>query len=262
MAEGTRGAVELSVFGKRRTIPRKSWQVEGHKTRSEIMIRSLLRSGAIQLDRLLGVRAFLRAGDDARRDPLAGDRAIEWSWVVAHLPSQPSRVLDLGCVGSVLTGIASRMGHLVTALDLREIEYEMPRVTFVKGNALTAKFSNQSFDVIINCSTIEHVGISDRYGSGEVVDGDLGLMSKMRTLLADTGTMILTVPVGRDRTYPPFHRVYGEMRLPRLLSDYDIVMEEFWSKGAHDRWVRCEKSSALGNEGSWESYALGLFVLG
>ena len=226
------------------------------------MIRSLIRGGAIQLDRLLGVRAFLRAGEDPRRDPLAGDRAIEWSWVVTHLPPQPSRILDLGCVGSALTGIASRIGHVVTALDLREIEYEMPRVTFIKCDAITAEFGSKAFDAIINCSMIEHVGIPDRYGSGELLDGDLRLMQRMRTLLADHGKMILTVPVGRDGTYPPFHRIYGERRLPCLLSEYNVIQDEYWLKGVHGKWKRCAKASALANEGSWESYALGLFILG
>ncbi|MFC1869616.1 class I SAM-dependent methyltransferase, partial [Thermodesulfobacteriota bacterium] len=150
---------------------------------------------------------------NTKAHPLSGDRAIEWSWVTRHLPAQPSLVLDLGCVGSSLTGIASRLGHQVTAVDLNDIEYEMPRVTFRKGDIYELYFDGK-FDVIINCSLIEHVGLENRYGSVKRNDGDLLIMAKLSRLLTSSGKMILTIPVGLDTTFAPFHRIYGTERLP------------------------------------------------
>jgi 2-polyprenyl-3-methyl-5-hydroxy-6-metoxy-1,4-benzoquinol methylase len=212
-------------------------------------------------DKLFGLRAMMRENEASPEHPLAGDRAVEWSWMIKHLPREPADVLDLGCVQSVLTGTAARMGHRVTAVDLREIEYEMPNVTFVRQNFLKIDFGDNRFDVIMNCSFIEHVGLKDRYGSTESPDGDLIAMHALGRLLSPRGRMVLTIPIGRDAELAPFHRVYGGQRLPRLLADYRILEEEYWHKAEDRKWRECRKETAMETRGSFEFYALGLFVL-
>jgi len=223
------------------------------------MIKSVIRNVINSADGLFGLRALMREGNSSH--PLRGDRAIEWSWVVSHLPEQNCRILDIGCVESVLTGIAARLGHTVTAVDLRDIEYEMPGVTFYKKNIIESDFKEASFDVIMNCSVIEHVGLPDRYGSTDFQDGDFTAMEKMSRMLSKDGKMILTIPVGIDGEFLPFHRIYGEKRLPLLLAHYNISAEEYWHKAQDERWVLCDKQTALNTQGSSEVYALGLFVL-
>lgn len=192
--------------------------------------------------------------------PLEGDRAIEWSWVVANLRKKNANVLDLGCVQSVLTGIASRLGHQVTAIDMREIEYEMDGVKFIKGDLTKIDLNEMQFDHIMNCSMIEHVGIGGRYGSSDQRDGDLISMKNLSNLLTESGTMILTIPVGRDAVFPQ-HRIYGHKRLPQLLENYKIQSEEYWKKYDNQKWKKCPRSEALDVIGSDKFYALGLYVL-
>jgi SAM-dependent methyltransferase len=192
---------------------------------------------------------------------LVGDRAIEWSWVVAHLPKERSRVMDLGCVDSPLTGIAARLGHTVTAVDLRDIEYEMPGINFIKKDIMELDFGQILFDLILNCSTIEHIGLKNRYGSSESADGDLVTMQKLSKLLLPGGRMILTIPVGQDAEYAPYHRIYGHNRLATLLNKFFILQEEFWAKDQRLRWRRCSKEEALSTHGSESYYAIGLFLL-
>lgn len=207
------------------------------------------------------LKKFIRLFRKNGIHPLAGDRAIEWSWVVENLPKSPSKILDLGCVESVLTGVSSRLGHSVTAIDLREIEYEMNNVNFIKQDFLNIEFNGDTFDTIINSSTIEHVGLPERYGSTAEKDGDLLAMEKLAELLKLNGIMILTIPCGIDDIFPPFHRVYGMKRLPMLLKNYKILKEEFWYKNSASKWVICSKEIALTTKGSYNSYALGLFLL-
>jgi len=224
------------------------------------MTKTVLRSTINLADKCFGLRKLMRE-EKSMLHPLSGDRAIEWSWITMHLPAQPSRVLDLGCVGSVLTGIASRLGHHITAVDINDIEYVMPRVTFRKGDINKLEFGDEQFDVIMNCSMIEHIGLENRYGSLKAIDGDLDAMKKLRNLLAPDGRMLLTIPVGIDETFAPFHRIYGAERLPRLLTRYRILKKEFWMKGDPHLWVECDEMTALGIRGTSESYALGLFEL-
>jgi hypothetical protein len=80
--------------------------------------------------------------------------------------------------------------------------------------------------------------------------------------------MLLTVPVGQDAVFAPLCRVYGRERLPRLLAGFAMEREMFWVKDAENRWVQCDRETALSFEasaGSWDPlrnvYALGCFVL-
>jgi hypothetical protein len=73
--------------------------------------------------------------------------------------------------------------------------------------------------------------------------------------------MILTIPVGRDAVFSPFHRIYGEMRIKRLLQGFAVLDQEFWAKDASYLWKKCDRQVALATTGSNVYYALGLFLL-
>ena len=92
-------------------------------------------------------------------------------------------------------------------------------------------------------------------------DGDLAAMRKLRDLAKPGGTMLLTIPVGRDAVFAPLHRVYGEERLPRLLEGWAIEEQEFWVKQADGCWAQVRRSDALALRPQAMLYGLGLFVL-
>ena len=118
-----------------------------------------------------------------------------------------------------------------------------------------------SFDQIINCSSVEHVGLAGRYGSADDPDGDLRAMEKMARILKPEGDMVLTIPIGLDAVHGPLHRIYGEQRLPRLLEHWDTREEAYWAKPAGGRFEPVTREQALGEAGSASYYALGLFVV-
>jgi SAM-dependent methyltransferase len=193
---------------------------------------------------------------------LSGDRWVEWSFCASRLADGPGRTLDFGAGIGFLALAAAQRGHEVVALDRMEphAEFEHPRVRFLQADVLTYDFGDETFDQIINCSSVEHVGLGGRYGSSDASDGDLDAMAVLRRTLAPEGCMILTAPVGRDLVAAPLHRVYGEERLPRLLDGFSVVEEQYWCK-RDDRWEQADRSRALNVAGSESFYALGLFVL-
>ncbi len=224
------------------------------------MIKRLIRQAINAADRAFGLRELMRE-ESAAAVPLAGDRAIEWSWVVAQLPKAPSRILDLGCVDSVLSCVSARLGHRVTAVDLRDIEYDMEGIAFRRGDINRLDLAEDRFDAIINASMIEHVGLAGRFGADESPDGDLLTMRHLAQRLAPGGVMILTIPVGRDAVCKPYHRIYGRHRLPLLLQGYDLQGEEYWTKPRQQRWEKTDRQQAIDTVGARDFYALGLFVL-
>ncbi|MBM4328814.1 MAG: DUF268 domain-containing protein [Deltaproteobacteria bacterium] len=202
---------------------------------------------------------------------LLGDRDIEWSWVASHIPEGPGLCLDFGAGGSMLGLIAAMRGFETTALDLSSPDWDYidPRLSFVRQDILECTLPEGRFDLIINCSAVEHVGLAGRYdGASSRPDGDLEAMGIMRRLLKPDGKMILTAPVGKDQVFAPYCRVYGRNRLPALLHGYCVQEEAFWVKDAANRWAPCAKETALDFEASAGSgralsdvYALGCFVL-
>ena len=206
-----------------------------------------------------------------RQPNLAGDRDIEWSWMAAQMPPGPGQALDFGSGGSHLALVAVQRGYAVTALDLGPSSplYVHPAIRSLQGDILTVPLPERHFDLVLNCSTVEHVGLVGRYGVGERrPDGDLEAMARLRAFMRPSGTMLLTIPVGRDAVFEPLCRVYGSERLPRLLQGFSVVQEAYWVKDGGNRWTLQDRAAALtfsADVRSWSAlrnvYALGLFVL-
>jgi SAM-dependent methyltransferase len=162
--------------------------------------------------------------------------------------------------------VASRKGFEVVALDLQEQRppWHDPAVRLVKGDVLESVLDESTFDLVINCSSIEHVGLAGRYGVREYDEAaDLEAMERLRQALRPGGLMLLTLPVGRDAVVLPLHRIYGERRLPLLLKRFEILYDEYWIK-KKGRWVQAPRSSAIAFDAGprrAELYALGCFVL-
>jgi 2-polyprenyl-3-methyl-5-hydroxy-6-metoxy-1,4-benzoquinol methylase len=202
---------------------------------------------------------------------LNGDRDIEWSWIGSQMPDGPGEALDFGPGRSFMALLAAERGFRVTGVDLTitEYPYTHPNLSFVNDDLLELGFSENRFDLILNCSTVEHVGLAGRYGVTKIrKDGDLEAMELLHRLLKPEGSMLLTIPVGKDAIFPPICRVYGIERLPLLLEHYQIEKEIYWIKNSENKWEKTDKEMALHFKalaGSWDAmqniYALGCFVL-
>jgi SAM-dependent methyltransferase len=195
---------------------------------------------------------------------LAGDREVEYSWIAANMPDGPGKALDFGCGTSWLSLLAARRGFDVTAVDLTDVKwfYEHPHLKFSRGDLTDLALSPSSIDLIINCSSIEHVGLTGRYGITRAnPDGDLAVMELLKDLIKPQKDMLLTIPVGQDHVFAPMHRVYGEGRLPQLLKGWDIIKSEYWGKSRGNQWQLWNESSALTQPPSDHYYGLGVYVL-
>ena len=202
---------------------------------------------------------------------LFGDRHIEWSWTAAHVPDGPGEALEFGPGDSWLSLVAIHRGYRVTTVDLVQTEhpYVEPKLKPLYGSLLDIDLPENHYDLVMNCSAVEHVGLAGRYGVTEDdADGDLRVMEKLRSLMKPSATMSLTIPVGRDAVFAPMCRVYGENRLPLLLRGFGVQTEAYWIKDDQNRWTRCAKEAALDYEASagdedWRKniYGLGCYVL-
>jgi len=193
---------------------------------------------------------------------LRGDRHVEYSWILANLPQGPGKALEFGCANSWLALTAARRGFDTIGIDLTPVKwfYAHPGLRFVQTDIFDLDLASSSLDLIINCSTVEHVGLA-RYGDVANPDGDFDAMERLRHLLKPGGIMLLTIPVGQDATIVPLHRIYGQSRLPRLLDGYIVELKEYWTKDDQNRWRMSNEREALSEQLRPNIYALGCFVL-
>jgi SAM-dependent methyltransferase len=222
------------------------------------------RSAGYRLTRLSS-RLDVPHSEAAKDDQLtlAGDRDVEWAWALGHLRAKPGDVLDFGAGHGLLSLGAAFRGHRVVAVDLEKQSFTFTHdhIDYRQGDLNELDIGEAAFDQILNCSTVEHVGLAGRYGSVDDPDGDLRAMQKMARALRSDGTMILSVPVGRDAVFAPYHRVYGEKRLPELVAPFEIAHQEFRAKWMSRKWEPVERAQALATLGSAAYYAIGMFVL-
>jgi hypothetical protein len=226
-------------------------------------IKRVIRQVLKDIDEFLGIRDWF--SDDIRPPKgfdLHGEKELDWGWVAANVPPGPCRALDIGCVGSPISLILASMGYEVVGIDLRAgMPFMLESFQFVQGDFNQIPLEPASFDLVVCCSTVEHIGLAGRYGSREDPEGDIKAMSKVLTVLKPMGTCILTVPVGLDGVYRPWHRVYGKERLPRLLHGFSIVKCRYFVKRPRSYWYEASEREALSFPSSASCYALGQFVL-
>ena len=190
-------------------------------------------------------------------------RWLEWSFIMANLPEKSGRVLDLGCGDGCLSAMMSLSGHTVIGIDTFPVEYriDMPNLWFTQCDVLLDGINLLPFDVIVACSTVEHIGLSGRYGQAEDGVGDIKAMVEMGRKLREGGYILLTVPVGKDDIIRSCCRIYGRLGLHRLLHGFDVLKDEYWHKVHGKVWERVSRDLAIGAEGNAEYSALGTFKL-
>jgi SAM-dependent methyltransferase len=187
------------------------------------------------------------------------------------MPRGAGEALEFGCEHGYMSLLAARAGFNVLACDLQDqtFTWKHPRVRFVQGDFLQLDLPRNHFDLAINCSSVEHVGIAGRYGITVDDDGaDLEVMQKIADVLKPDGILLMTAPCGLDAVLAPWCRVYGASRLPRLLAPFNIKSESYWVKDDQNMWVESVREQALSfkprnhpTDGHGCAYVLGCFVL-
>jgi SAM-dependent methyltransferase len=215
-------------------------------------------------------RLLTRLGQEILPPPprgknLLGDRDLEWTWIMARIPNGPGEALDLGS-GKFwyLALTAAQKQFQVLSIDREQyVHYFVPEgITVQNADLLTKTFPVSFYDLILSCSTMEHIGLPDRYGVRQyVVDGDLAVMRKLHSAIKPNGILLMTIPVGQDEVFLPNHRIYGNERLPLLLGGWLVDEERYWIKQMDDCWHAVSRAEAVSTPGGRNYYGIGCFAL-
>ncbi len=151
------------------------------------------------------------------------ERSIEIPFVISSVTSlaEPgASVLDVGCTESLIPFELASIGYNVTGIDLREYPLDHPNLATVE-TPLEDWESDESFDVVVCLSSIEHFGLGTY---GEEVSSERLDHTAMQLLLdktKPTGVLVMTIPFG-ETDVTPVQRMYDRDDIDELLKGWTI----------------------------------------
>jgi SAM-dependent methyltransferase len=199
-----------------------------------------------------------------------GERNVEWSFLSKEMPDGPGEALEFGCEQGYMSLLAAQKASMFWQTIFRSSPLPGSIQTLNSAAATyTLDFPKNYFDLAINCSSVEHVGVAGRYGiTAEQSEGDVQVMQRLADVLKPGGILLMTAPCGRDAVMAPWCRVYGAQRLPKLFAPFQVAKESYWIKDLQNRWVSSTRETALDfkpvhspSDSHGCAYALGCFVL-
>ena len=192
---------------------------------------------------------FLDVEASAETAPPDG-RIIEYSFIIQKLAQAPrGKVLDVGCTARLnyLPAALASLGWQVWGIDLREFKFKHPNFRFISGSIWNTNFPDNFFDAVYAVSTIEHLGLSGRYGiTKEDAEGDVRAVREIARILRPDGIFLCTVPYGKEaRIIKPLQRVYDKSSLERLFRNWTWKDEVYYSQDDKGYWVSMPEENVI-----------------
>lgn len=145
-------------------------------------------------------------------------------WLYQVLEKYPIKNKEVAIIGSRTPwyeSIVLAYGGRPTTIEYSKIQTDDNRLSIMTVEEFKKK--PKKFDLILSISSIEHDGLG-RYGDPVNPTADLTFMSfSSQNLLKRGGRMILAVPIGKDCLFWNAHRIYGSLRFPLLVKEWDII---------------------------------------
>lgn len=157
----------------------------------------------------------------ARREAFAYPGTDEQLWEA--LERHPIAGLGVAIIGSIspwFESVCLHYGGSPTTIEYNPIISRIPGHTAMTPAAWEAE--RPVFDAAFSISSFEHDGLGG-YGDPLDPDADLMAMKRAQQMVKPGGLLYLAVPVGTDRVVFNSHRIYGRLRLPKLLEGWTMI---------------------------------------
>jgi SAM-dependent methyltransferase len=176
--------------------------------------------------------------------PANSDRYLEYPWLLQNINIASGKILDVGSTASNMLYNFLPKAVEINSIDLNSKYIESEAIKFAVGDIRKTNYEDNYFDVVSCISTLEHIGVSGRYGSDDDPEGDLRAVKEMGRILKPGGTMLVTVPYG-IRDVLPINKLYNKERIIRLFKDFSAVEIEYKKYfGQFNLWLATDEAEA------------------
>ncbi len=213
--------------------------------------------------------------------PITGDKTIytsfdrhyvyHTSWaarVVAELSAESKKGSDAIAFRHVDMSSSLYFSGLVSAFvpvdfyDYRPADLRLDGLTTHKGDLLRLPFDDASIASISCLHTIEHVGLG-RYGDPIDPDGDIKALEELKRVVKPGGSLLIVVPVGRQRIEFNAHRIYAPSHMMDIVCGAsgkaaEFELREYAYIPETDKEGGIQRNADL-SKGSADRYACGCF---
>ncbi|WP_197525915.1 DUF268 domain-containing protein [Methanocella paludicola] len=108
--------------------------------------------------------------------------------------------------------------------DYRPAEIILTGLSADRADLLALPFDDMSIKSISCMHTVEHIGLG-RYGDLINPMGDLKAISELKRILAQDGSLLFVVPIGKPKIAFNAHRIYSYEQIMGYFSD--LTLEEY-----------------------------------
>jgi SAM-dependent methyltransferase len=183
------------------------------------------------------------------------ERLVEYCWIFSQLPQEKIKLLDAG----------STFNHdfIINNLDFSKIElsiltyapeypnFNEKRISYIYADLRDIPLKDESYDVIISQSTIEHIDMDNSMYGYDIQHHKeenaksyeyLKAVAEMFRVLKQGGKLLLTFPYGKFENHG-FFQQFDEEMLNRILSFFDKkgTFTTSFFRYLPDGWIACEK---------------------
>lgn len=141
---------------------------------------------------------------------------------------KPAEVHDIASHRDWLIGVGA--GYRLHTLDVRDADARLESEQGQLGRAEQLPWGDETADCITTLCSLEHFGLG-AYGDPFDPLGDHKALAEIYRVLRPGGHVILTTTVNGTHSFTTFniHRVYSLADLRKLLSQFEVVEEGFFS---------------------------------
>lgn len=106
--------------------------------------------------------------------------------------------------------------------DYRPADLSLTNLNARAGDLLHLPFADNAVASLSCMHVVEHIGLG-RYGDPMDAEGDLKAIAELKRVLAEDGTLLFVVPVGRPRIMFNAHRIYSFEQVVAYFKGLELV---------------------------------------
>ncbi|MDP8207395.1 MAG: DUF268 domain-containing protein [Candidatus Electryonea clarkiae] len=194
---------------------------------------------------------------------MSGSSEIIRSWLTSQIQNGEGKVLILENGEPVISLHAALCGYDVSIISDFDCSYHiLPNLNLLGNNIFQQNMHDKSYDLIIVVDSLSEIlsqSINGNNSSNNIQD--INFLNKLHGFLKTTGTLLLTIPLGRDVEWDHKKRVYGSARLPILLGKFSVSHNRCWAKDIFNRWQLASEKNVLKKPTSPDFHGIGCYAL-